>query len=76
MKQADFLRRSLFYKNIISLNGADKIIIELKRIGNNVNQIAKHLNQGGTFYPSELNDITEELKSLWQQLRLLIQGQV
>ena len=76
MKQADFLRRSLFCKNIVSINGADKIIIELKRIGNNVNQIAKKLNIGGSLYQNELADLTEELKNIWQLLRQSVQGQV
>jgi len=52
--------------------GALKIAAELRKIGTNVNQIAKHLNTGESVAQSELHEQFErfekELGNIWQQL--------
>ena len=47
---------------------------ELKRIGNNLNQIAKRCNEGGML-PSEaeVRKHGEELNKVWQSLRRYLQ---
>lgn len=52
----------------IDREGARQIALELRRIGSNVNQIAKHLNQGGRTSSDELEGIQRELRELWRTL--------
>lgn len=53
------------------INGADNVADELRRIGNNVNQIARAVNSG---YATEVNltETREELRAIWQSLNSLL----
>lgn len=53
------------------INGADVVAEELRRIGNNVNQIARAVN-GGYVSAVNLTETREELKAIWQLLNLLV----
>lgn len=45
-------------------------IPEIKRIGNNINQIAKRCNEGGKLATArEVEEIQKELSEVWQLLR-------
>ena len=63
-------------KQIVNTDGIKELIPELKRIGNNLNQIAKRCNEGGVL-PSEaeVREQGEELKQVWQLLRRYLQRQ-
>ena len=41
---------------------------ELRRIGTNINQIAKHLNNGRNVLEDELESIRGELEKIWRTL--------
>jgi len=70
IKQNEYLLRCLLDKNIIVIDGLREITVELKRIGNNVNQITKSVHQGNN--NPDLSEVNEELKDIWQSLRQLI----
>lgn len=57
----------------IDREGALEIARELRKIGNNVNQIAKKSNTGGTIESDEIKAVEKELHNLWQQLNSAIQ---
>ena len=61
-------------KEIIVINGLEEIIIQLRKIGNNINQLTKLCNQG-RLTSINLEDVKKEMKSIWQLLNLLIQKQ-
>lgn len=61
-------------KDIIVVNGLKEIIIQLRKIGNNINQLTKLCNQG-RLTNINLEDVKKEMKSIWQLLNLLIQKQ-
>ena len=65
-----YLRDCALDKKIIVINGADSIAEELRRIGNNVNQISRAVNSG---YVSavDLTETREELKAIWRSLNSL-----
>ncbi len=69
---SSFLTKSALDKDIVVINELDTMCNELRRIGNNINQIAKLYNQG---YISTYNfeNINKEISEIWQQLNLLIQ---
>ena len=77
VNQQQFLINAAIDKTIINTDGVKKIIPELKRIGSNLNQIAKKCNEGRyiddeTFTAVQI--IGKELNETWQLLRQLAQG--
>ncbi len=74
--QAEFLRNCIFKSKIISTEGIKSIIPEIKRIGNNINQIAKKCNEGHSATYYEIKKQGDELREIWQLLRELTQEQV
>lgn len=57
----------------IDNKGALQIASELRRIGNNVNQVAKHLNSGLNVSEGQIKALQEELGELWQAFNSAIQ---
>ena len=74
--QQEYILSCVLDKKIVNTDGIKELIPELKRIGNNLNQIAKRCNEGGVL-PSEaeVRDQGEELKQVWQLLRRYLQRQ-
>ena len=68
---SDFLRECIFKKEIVNINGADQIAHELRRIGNNVNQLTRAVNVG---FVSQINltETRKELEKIWQSLNSLL----
>lgn len=59
-------------KEVKNTDGLKVLLPELKRVGSNLNQIAKALNTTGYYEPQLLQQNQKELNELWQQLRQLI----
>ncbi len=59
---------------LIDRQGAIQIASELRKMGVNVNQIAKHLNSGGNASEGQINALQKELNDIWQQLSSALQG--
>ena len=74
--QQEYILSCVLDKKIVNTDGIKELIPELKRIGNNLNQIAKRCNEGGVL-PSEaeVREQGEELKQEWQLLRRYLQRQ-
>jgi hypothetical protein len=73
LNQAEFLRKAALNKQILSTDGIKAVVPELKRIGNNLNQIARRCNEG---YPAAYGEIASqarEMSEVWQLLRRLLQ---
>lgn len=68
-----YLRDCALEKPITVINGADSIAEELRRIGNNVNQITRAVN-AGFVTAADLTETREELKVIWQSLNLLLRA--
>ena len=65
-----YLRDVALDKPIIVINGVDELADELRRIGNNLNQITRAVN-AGMISAVDLNETREELKKIWQSLNSL-----
>lgn len=76
LTQNEYLLRSVLDKEIIVIEGMKDLTIELKRIGNNLNQLTRAVHEGKANCSKELSEINEEMKDVWQLLRQLIQKQV
>ena len=67
MSQSDYVTACCLGKRIVILNGLKEVLRQQKAIGNNLNQIARHLNEWRSPYPSmakELKDAATELATL------------
>lgn len=76
LRQQEFLIKLILEKEIINTDGLKELTPELKRIGVNINQIAKSCNQGNQATKEEIENINKELSEIWRLLRQLAQGQV
>ena len=78
LKQAEYLRQAILNPRIINTEGMKELVPELKRVGNNLNQIARVVNTGGyqAGMDSEVERIGKELDHIWQLLRRYATGQV
>ena len=76
MRQQEYLIRCFTGKPVMNTDGLKELSPELKRIGVNLNQIAKTCNQGHQATYDEIHQIGEELREIWRLLRRLAQGQV
>mgnify|MGYP001118476366 FL=1 len=53
--------------------GASEIALEVRRIGNNINQVAKHLNSGLGVTEGQINDLKGGLRHIWLMLNSILQ---
>ena len=74
LNTSEYLLKTAMDKDIIVIDGLEEIIMQLRKIGNNINQLTKLCNQG-RLTNIDLEDVKKEMNSIWQLLNLLIQNQ-
>ncbi|MFI3168730.1 MAG: plasmid mobilization relaxosome protein MobC [Faecalibacterium sp.] len=67
MSQADFIRHAIFSKEIVVIDGLKPLQMELKRIGNNLNQLTTRSNMGH-FSVIDLQETKEQLGKIHEML--------
>ena len=67
-----YLRDCALDKKIIVISGVDEVANELRKIGNNLNQLTRAVNSGYC-YEVDLRETREEVAKLWQLLNSLTQ---
>jgi hypothetical protein len=78
IKQQDFLLKAILEKPVTNTDGIKEVMPELKRIGNNLNQIAKQCNEENAVNlrtMAETKKIGEELNGVWLSLKQFLQKQ-
>ncbi len=69
LNQSAYIRNCVLNKNITVIPGIRDLVIEIKRIGNNLNQITRSVNSGTlTVLGDDLKDIKKDLKVVWDRL--------
>lgn len=76
LSQNDFMIRSALDKDIIVIEGIKDLLVETRRIGNNINQLTKLAHQGEINHLEDLEEMKKELDKIWQSLSQLIQNQM
>ena len=71
--QQQYVIDALTKATVTNTDGIKELIPELKRVGNNLNQIARTLNEGGICPTVYVNKSLKELEELWQLLRQYLQ---
>ncbi len=67
MSQADFIRHAVFNKEIVVIDGLIPLQKELKRIGNNLNQLTTRSNMGH-FSVLDLVKTKDKLRKIYESL--------
>lgn len=67
MNLSEYMIASSLNTNIIVEKDNSEYITELRRIGNNINQITKKVNQG-IIKEINLSEVKKELNKIWQLL--------
>ena len=74
MSITKYIVSSCLKDKIIVVNGLEKIDIELRRIGNNINQLTRLSNER-IINTVDLKELRMEVNSIWQLLKQLVQKQ-
>lgn len=72
LTQSEYLLRSALDKNILVVDGLKEILLELSREGNNLNQIAKALNQNEEFKAEQFLETKDKLMELWSLIEKVL----
>lgn len=67
LKLSDYVLRSAMGKRIVVANGLDEVVRQLKALGNNVNQIARAVNEG-RLQAVQLGEVRQALYSIYGRL--------
>lgn len=67
--QQQFLLKTALGKEIIHIKEFQELIFQIKKIGTNVNQIARHSNETGIVSEAEIAEVKGGLNQIWQFLR-------
>lgn len=73
MSQQQYLLRSALDQTILNTDGLKQIVPELKRIGNNINQIAKISNAAGFLSPEDIAEVKRGEEEIWRLLKRHLQ---
>lgn len=79
--KSEFLRHSIIRTDPVELKNFnenfEKLILQYKAIGNNINQLSRAVNQGRVKIESiEFEKLRIEVNNLWVSLKLLKEGKV
>ena len=74
MTLTKFIVSSCLKDKIVIINGLDKIDSELRRIGNNINQLTRLANEK-IITVIDLKELRMEVNNIWQLLKQLVQKQ-
>ena len=64
-----YLLSAALDQTITNTDGLKALIPEIKRIGNNINQISKRANENRSISEFEMEEVKKELNSIWQLLK-------
>ena len=74
MTQSEFLRNCIMERPMVNMDEMKELMTELKREGNNLNQIARSLNGMGFVSNSQIEWAVKELGEVWLQLRQFLRA--
>lgn len=68
ISQQKFLLQTALEKEIIHIKEYQDLIFQIKKIGVNINQIARHCNQTGFVADEDISEVKGGLDDIWQLL--------
>jgi len=71
--RSDYIRKCSLDKSITVVPGIRELIIEIKRIGSNLDEIAHYIDCGTlTVVEDNFKNIEEDLKAVWDRLAVIM----
>jgi len=71
--QSEYIRKCVLDKKITVIPGLRDLIVDLKRIGSNLNQLTHRVNSGEvTLLGDNLKEINDDLSIVWDSLSKVI----
>jgi len=71
--QSEYIRKCVLDKKITVIPGIRDLAVDLKRIGNNLNQLTYRVNTGEvTVLGDNLKEIKDDLKAVWEKLSKML----
>lgn len=70
ISQQQFLLKAALEKEIICIKEFQALMLQIKKIGTNINQISKHSNETWSITDPEIEELKEGLNQIWQLLKL------
>lgn len=72
----EYIRQMLRYGYIINVNTSDinALSVQISRYGNNLNQIAKRVNETNHIYREDINEIASQQTSILTSLKDIYKG--
>ncbi|WP_373898773.1 plasmid mobilization protein [Haloimpatiens sp. FM7315] len=68
LKQSEYLRKCILEKDIVIIDEIKELMGELKRIGNNLNQLTRAVNSGEFRNIDSLEMVKNELEVVWNEV--------
>lgn len=77
--RSEFLRDLIVFGNVIKVDKSvysafDESTYQLEKIGNNINQITKKINQQKHVYKSDLDEVKKLMQQVWQIQRAVLKS--
>ena len=75
--KADMLRRLIIESVLYEIDYSElsKYNMELHKIGTNINQIAKRINETRSIYKADIEKLQEEMEQIWQLQKSMLSKQ-
>ena len=67
---SEYLIKQGLDKEIVIVDGLNEVVSELRRIGNNINQLT-YLANSGRIYTVDLSEVKQELGKIWSELNFI-----
>lgn len=68
LKKTEYLRKSALEKDIFVIGGIRQLAYQLSKIGNNINQLTKLINQGIISDTGDLKKLEEEYQRVFEEI--------
>ena len=70
LNTSEYLLKTAMDKEIIVINGLEEAITQLRKIGNNINQLT-YLANSGRIYTVDLSEVKQEIGKVWNVINEL-----
>lgn len=75
LSKQEYYYRSMYSMKIVNTDGLKEVVPQIKKVGTNINQIAKKMNSGDYVSNRDFEEIRKEFEEVWQSLKQLIRKQ-
>lgn len=68
---SEYLIKQGLDKEIVIVDGLNEVVAELRRIGNNINQLT-YLTNSGRIYTVDLSEVKQKVENVWRKINNIL----